>query len=144
MRRQFPLEIGVEKTFRRKFFLHLLKGDLQRAYTHGLQEFAVKLILARFFIEGDMPCQNDLHAIFRFKGNPGRILSENDAGNSPLCILQGEIPMAAGMGLEIGDFPLHQKAVQYKIIFQQIFDVSVDLPHRKNFWLDHLFPPCGF
>jgi len=43
------------------------------------------------------------------------------------------------MGLEIGDLPLHQKAVQYKIIFQQIFDVSVDLPHRENFRLDHSY-----
>ena len=79
----------------------------------------VQLILSVPGKDGHPPGGDDLHPVPRLKAQGGRVAPEHDAPQGPLPVLQGEVVVAGGVALVVGQLPPHQQAGEQPVPVHQ-------------------------
>src|SRR6185437_11017238 len=97
----------IEQAFSSKFFLELLKCELQCSGAERLQEFGGELKFAARVIDGDAPASDDLHPVVWAKSQQARLAAEHHHPELGVTILEREIQMAGLSRTEVGNFTFH-------------------------------------
>ena len=103
--------LGIKKTLGIQALLKLLEGDVQVTQAVGDQSGAVKLIATVSRIDADLAGGHYLHAVLRAETEVFGHTCKHDAAQGTLSVLEGEIVVAGGVNLIIGDLTTDQKCV---------------------------------
>ena len=133
----------VEQPLPVQLLLELLKGDVQLPHPVGGELAAVELILAVPGEHGHPAEGHHLHAVLRPEPEAGGLPAEHDAPDGPLRVLEGEVVVAGGVALVVGDLPPHKKAGQSSVAIQQALDILVDLGDAVDGRGVHASPSCS-
>ena len=98
------LRAAIEQAFGFEAFLQLLKGQLQRAASDGLEILDVNLIFAARFVNADRAAHGHLQAVFGTELDAALLLLEENAADLRAIVFQSEVEVAGLRFAAVGDF----------------------------------------
>ena len=132
IRRQGLLVGGVKQPLLLELLLQLLKGHIQVPHPVRGQLGAVQLIRTVPGEHADPAEYHGLHAVFRPEPQLHGAAFEHHAPQGALSVLQGEVVVAGGIDLIVGQLAPDVKSRQLGRAVDQVLDQSVDLGHGVN------------
>ena len=118
---------GVEEPLPVQLVLELLESHVEISHPVGGELPAVELVLPIPGEHRDPPEGDDLHPVLRSEAEPGGLPPEHDAAEAPPLVLQGEVAVPRGIGLEVGDLSPDEKAAEEPVLVHDGLEVAVDL-----------------
>ena len=135
VRGQGHLVGGVEEPLLPELLLELLEGHRQIPRPLGSQGIAVELVGPVPGKDRDPAGGHCLHAVLRPEPEAGGLSAEHDAPEGSLAVLQGEVVVAGGIDLVVGQLPPHQDALEDRRVVQQALHQLVHLGDCKDMGL---------
>ena len=135
IRRQGLFMGGVKQSLLLELLLQLLKGHIQVPHPVRGQLGAVQLIRAVPGEHADPAEHHRLHAVFRPEPQLHGAAFEHHAPQGALSVLQGEVVVAGGIDLVVGQLAPDVKPGELRRAVDQVLDKTVDLGHGKNMLL---------
>ena len=135
VQRQRLLVSRVKQPLLLELLLQLLKGHIQVPYPVRRQLGAVQLICTVPGKHADPAEYHGLHAVFRPEPQLHGAGLEHDAPQGALSVLQGEVVVAGGIDLVVGQLAPDVKSGELRRAVDQVLDKTVDLGHGKNMLL---------
>ena len=116
----------------RQLFLQLLKGHVKVPRPLRGQAAAIELILPIPGKDGHPPGGDDLHPVLGAEAQGDGVPPEHDAPQGAFSVLQGEIVVAGGVHLIVGDLPPHQQTGQHPVPVHEIFQIEPHLARGED------------
>ena len=122
----------IKQAFSGQLLLERLKAQVQFAQAVGFHGVSVKLIRSGTGVQAHTAKQPNALPVFRAEAHPHGCLTKHGAVDRRLLVLEGKVPVAGGMALEIAQLARQAQAVKHGVGRQRAAHVFVELRYGER------------